>query len=403
MTSFDDAKGHELSVCDGSKAIPEDQDEEHSRRTGSSFGAYFNVICVIAAVIAVYSGHLLVKCLYYNRVSRLKSYPCIGEAAFGRVGRVVVQIFHFSILLGTSCIYIMLTGLNTQTLLKQYGVDMNLKILITIAAVIAWIPFILLKTLKEVAILSVFGVIATAIVIIVSAVVGLLDLPNNLHQTHHFVVPAGLPVALASISFSFGGNVIYAHVEGTMRHPKSWTRILGLAVLTILLMYIVIGIPGYYVYGENTKSPILDNLPEGAATTVAIIMITLHVLLAAPIMMTTFANEMEHSFKIDTKYLSKTKEFALRLALRTVITVVLAVVAMTIPFFGDFMSLIGALANCMTVFVLPIVFYIKLYGFRTIRIWELLWCFLVVVIGLIGCVLGATDAIQSLKRHFEEA
>ncbi|KAK9718028.1 hypothetical protein K7432_005782 [Basidiobolus ranarum] len=402
--------------------------QHRSDRIGSNFGAYFNIIgkfqesltdihlqlpyslkqggwigvgiMVLSAIIAIYSGHLLIRCLYYNGVNRLESYPAIGQAAFGRFGKITVQLFHYSILIGTSCIYIMLTGLNAQSMTQQLGVDLSLKLWITIAAIIAWVPFIALKTLREVAFLSIFGVLATVVVIVVTVVLGLLDLPRNMDKTHDAVVLSGLPVALASISFSFGGNVIYAHVEKSMKNPEQWTKILSLSVGTILVMYLVLGIPGYYVYGNATTSPILDNLPTGAALNVAKIMITIHVIIAAPLMMTTFANEVESMLNFDQRYPSKIREFTARLGLRTLIVICVALIAMNIPYFADFMSLIGALSNCMIVFVLPVVFYLKLYGWRSVRIWELIWCLFIIIIGFIGCVLGAKDAIEALKANF---
>ena len=73
---------------------------------------------------------------------------------------------------------------------------------------------------------------------------------------------------------------------------------------------------------------------------------------------------------------------------------------MFIPFFGDFMSLIGALANCLIVFVLPVVCYVKLFKRASLPWYEQLWCLLILAVGMIGCILGAADAIHALIRDF---
>ncbi|KAK9712784.1 hypothetical protein K7432_006914 [Basidiobolus ranarum] len=405
----------------------EDGADQH--RTGSSFGAYFNIVCVIAgtgtlqlplslnqggwislfiiilsACIATYTGQLLIKCLYYDGVTRLPDYPSIGEAAFGKAGKIFVRIIYYSNPLGPSCIYILLAGQNAQTLLKGWGVNVNEKVCIIVAAVIVCLPYIALKTLKEVAILAIFGAVATLVVVLVVVIEGFIQLPtlaNNTEITHAFVHGSGIPIALASISFSFGGNVIYPHVEEGMRHPKSWNKVLILAIGTITGMYMLISVCGYYVYGSITKSPIYLNLPQNAGYFIAVILITIHVILAAPILLTSFANEMEMILKIDRKYHSAPKELMLRASLRAVVIVVLTIIALFLPYVPILMSLIGALSNCIIVFVAPIVLYLKLYGWRSGSKLELVWCFIVVAIGLFGCVLGAKDAIIELVQAIE--
>ncbi|KAK9712820.1 hypothetical protein K7432_006892 [Basidiobolus ranarum] len=408
------------------------EDGANQHRTGSSFGAYFNIVCVIAgtgtlqlplalnqggwisvfmivlsACIATYTGQLLIKCLYYDGVTRLPDYPSIGEAAFGKFGKLFVRVFYYSILLGASCIYILLAGQNAWELLRGWGVAASEKVCIIVAAVIICLPYIALKSLKEVAILAIFGAVATLVVVLVVVIEGFIQLPSlvptaTTEYGHAFARGSGIPIALASISFSYGGNVIYPHVEEGMRNPKSWNKVLFLAIATITGMYLLISVCGYYVYGNAAKSPIYLNIPHNAGYYIAVILITIHVILAAPILLTSFANEMEMIFKIDRKYHSASKEFLLRGALRTVVIVVLTVIALFLPYVPELMSLIGALSNCIIVFVAPIVLYLKLYGWKSVSKLELLWCLIVVAVGLLGCILGAKDAIISLVNKIEQ-
>ena len=64
------------------------------------------------------------------------------------------------------------------------------------------------------------------------------------------------------------------------------------------------------------------------------------------------------------------------------------------------MSLIGALANCGLVFLLPILCYLRLTGWRNKRYYELLFCALTIFLGIIGCVFGTIDAIKALIIDF---
>ncbi|ORY03349.1 hypothetical protein K493DRAFT_207124 [Basidiobolus meristosporus CBS 931.73] len=392
-------------------------------RTGSSFGAFANIVCVIAGsgtlqlplalhqggwfavilivfftIAAIYAGNLLIKSLYYDKVSRLADYPAIAEAAFGKFGKYFIRTFNYSILLGTGCVYILLAAMNIESLVLKLGVDIGLKMWVIISAAIIWIPFVSLKSIKEIALMSAFGALATLVVVIVSVVVGFIDMHERVGVTvtHSFFNSSSIPLALASICFSFGGNVIYPHVESGMAHPKSWPKVLSMAMATICGMYVLISVCGYYVYGDTVQSPIYTSLPQTPPTYVAIIMITLHVIFAAPLYLTGFAYEVEGMLRIDRRYHSASKEFILRAILRSAVIVVLALIAMFLPYVNSLMSLIGALAYSIIIFIAPIVLYLKLYGFRSMGKIELLWCAVIVIVSAIACVLGTKDAIISL-------
>ncbi|KXN74026.1 hypothetical protein CONCODRAFT_83148 [Conidiobolus coronatus NRRL 28638] len=396
------------------------------QKGGSSFGAYFNVVCVIAgtgtlglshaiqqggwisiifflitALIAVYTGKLLIECLYVNPDKRLEEFPDIGRAAFGTFGFYFVKIFHYSISLSASCLYILLTGRNCFLIASENGSDISQPVWTVIAGIVVLIPVICLKTLKEVAFIAAVGVLSTLVVIVVVLVGGIIDMPANLHQTHSVVNGSGFPLALATIAFSYGGNVVYPHVEATMQNPKNWTKVLMFAMLTITVMYFLVAISGYYVYGDSTVSPILENLPQGAIRLTGLVSITLHVIMAAPIYVCSFSLEQENILKIDTKHMGPKKEFFCRAVLRTFIVAILTVIAIYIPFFSDLMSLVGAVANCMTIFIIPTVCHYKLFGFKNRPKWEYVWTLIVIGLGLFGLIMGTVESVKLLIADFQ--
>jgi amino acid permease len=408
-----------------------EQPIHENERTGSSIGAYFNIICVIAgtgtlqlplamsqsgwigvllialsAAMAIYTGHILIRCLYIYPGRRLEGYSEIGREAFGKPGYYIVQFFNYTLMLGVGCIFIMLTGTQTYKLLSDAGINvLEERAWIAIAGLVVLMPLIVIKSLKEAAILSAFGTLTTMIVVIVTTTLSILDMqdPHDSTAQHTIVNPSQLAMAIASISFSFGGNVVYPHVERTMRHPGSWTRVLSMAILTIMLSYMMIAIPSYMAYGESVQSPIFINLPKGTATTCAIILMTVHVILTAPVILTSFSLDIENIWGIHAVRIGRIRAWLYRTLFRIITVLVLTCIAMTVPFFGDFMSLLGAFANCMTIFVLPVACYLSLVGWRNIACTELIWSALVVVIGMFGCVLGAIDAIKALHKNFNES
>ncbi|KAI8603596.1 transmembrane amino acid transporter protein-domain-containing protein [Dissophora ornata] len=297
--------------------------------------------------------------------------------------------------------YLILAGTEMKSLVT--GADLSTKAWIWICAGIVAIPFLAMKTLKEVAVMSVFGALATVVLVIVAVRGSIMDLNNHTYPdvTHDVVILANLPSTVASISICFGGNVVYMHVEEAMRYPKSWNRVVAAALGTCSILYLATAIPGYLAYGNLAKSPILDNLPDDIFTKVGTVVIIVHVILAAPILLTSFALEFERLVDVTVARRGKVMERVYRSIIRLAVVGVCGGIACTVPYFGDFLSLLGALGNCTLIFILPILCYFKLIGWRQMKWYELVWCAIIVIIGAISAVIGSIDAIKALKVDFE--
>ncbi|KAG0373695.1 hypothetical protein BGX24_011357 [Mortierella sp. AD032] len=392
---------------------------------GSNMAAFFNIVCVVAGtgtlglpfslakggwigvgililsvIMSIYTGILIMKCIYYNGHTRLASYQEVGQHAFGRIGLIAVWFFHTSIVLGAPIMYFILSGVEIRGLTVA-SVDIPKEAWIWICCGVVSIPFVLMKSLKEVSLLSIFGVIATVVLVGVTMVESGLDYKNQKDTVvYDNAILRNLPIAVATISVCFGGNVVFMHVEESMRYPRSWNKVLVWSLSACCLMYAMVAVPGYLTYGSAAKSPILSSLPKGPSQKVATIMIVAHVLLAAPVLMTSFALEVERVLNISVEKRGVVKERLYRTVARLVIMGVVGGIACLVPYFDSFLSLLGALGNCMLIYVLPIFFYWRLIGWRQMPWYELLWCAVILIIGLLSCVIGSIDAIKALHHDF---
>ena len=123
------------------------------------------IIIVLSALIGAYTGNLTIKCLYYKPDHRLHSFPDIGYAAFGRPGWYFTLFFNYLYSLGTTCLYLIFAGQFINQLLNTRGVDLGKRVWIVIVGVIVWVPVIIIKNMTEVAILALFGFLASVIVV----------------------------------------------------------------------------------------------------------------------------------------------------------------------------------------------------------------------------------------------
>ncbi|KAI8074711.1 transmembrane amino acid transporter protein-domain-containing protein [Gongronella butleri] len=418
-------------VEDASESYNGEFEDCDRSQAGSSLWAYVNVVCVIAGtgtlglpaalgqggwfglfilglawLMSTYTANILIKCLYLGKGNkRLSTYKDVATEAFGAIGGWVSFFFSAWITLGAPILYMVLSGANLHELCLGTVAELDkLRWTIISTAVVA-VPFVFVKNMKEVGIMSFFGAIATAIVVIIVLVQACIDesrqTPEEKAQiVHNPVVWDMFPIALATISFSFGGNIVYPHVEASMKRPNHWPKVAAGALATCAALYFMTAIPGYYIYGKGVMSPVYESISPGVPRTIAIILMTIHVLTATPILVTSFSLDVEEMANVTVERFGRFGEFAIRAIFRLVIMVFVCVIACTVPRFGDLMSLIGAFANCILIFVLPVCFYYKLTGWRTKAWYEHIWCFFICLLGIVALIFGTKSAIENLIAAF---
>ncbi|ORZ19720.1 transmembrane amino acid transporter protein-domain-containing protein [Absidia repens] len=400
--------------------------EDFGRGNGSFITAYFNVTCVVAGTgtlglpqafakggwlgililllaygMAVYSGIVLIRCLYHKPGHRIHDYKGIGTAAFGVVGYIVASFLHFLNLFGCPALYVVLAAENFGTLCKGTPGELSHPIWCIIVGVILLVPSLILKTLREITIISSIGAICTMMAVFIVLVESPMYHKENPDVHRDGVIWTGFPGSLATIAFSYGGNNTYPHVEHALKKPHHWTYALIAGLSTCTVLYFLTSIPAYYAFGDKAESPIYNSLPEGTGQMIAIIVMTIHVILAIPIYTTSFSLEFEKWTRADEQRLGKFGAWLARAVIRTCTMAILVILAIFVPFFDDFMGLIGALANCGLVFLLPVICYLKLTGVRNKPLYELAFCALTILLGIVGVIFGSKDAIESLITDFQ--
>ncbi|KAG0334179.1 hypothetical protein BG004_000528 [Podila humilis] len=366
---------------------------------------------ILALFMSAYSGIILIECLYLKTDTRRSSYQDIASAAFGKIG----HYFAFTVvavnLFGCAVLYTILSATLMQDMIEIYGHQrVPTYLLVMASSAFVWACLISTKTMKEVAWMSIMGAGATIGVVAITVGVASAQMLNKAVETtmtsHQLVIWSKIPLSLATISFAYGGNVVYPHVEASMARPRSWSRALWTALSACFVMYLLIAIVGYLAYGSTTLSPVLKNLPNGAWSVLANSLIIIHVLLAAPILLTSLAMMVEESIaqrRPEFEQGSQRQQFFKRGIARTAIILLVGLVAAVVPFFGDVMDLLGSLTSCLLIFIMPVVFYYKLGGLKRARWWTWMCMVLILVIGSIAMVLGTIDAVKHLVADFKSS
>ncbi|KAI8320845.1 hypothetical protein GQ54DRAFT_200785 [Martensiomyces pterosporus] len=412
-------------------AIPGSPDDQEGaagslalHRKGTSTETFFHIVCItagtgilqlpyalkeggwigvfyimLAGVISAYTGNMLVRCLYCKQGTRLKSYSDVAEAALGLRGRKMVRALKDFNLMGVVGIYIVLAGVNIDALLAgSTAGSLGVRFWISISALFVWVVLIFAREIHDIFVLSVFGTLTTLTTVVIILWAGAADIDGQKNRPPTKPFDFGmLPISLASICFSFGGNTNWPDLEASMESPKKWGRTLSVATAFIAVIYLCVAAVGYGVYGDYVKSPIILSLPAGVPVIVANVMITAHVLLACPILLTAVLTEAERDLRIDPANCTPLQEKLRRALFRTCLISVITFFALFVKDFAKFVPILGAIAASMVVFVLPVVCYIRLYWEqRTLSKWEYAWCAFIVCVGLMCLVVGTAEAVAGL-------
>ena len=241
------------------------------------------LLIVLVAAMTNTTGKWLIKCLYRGQ-HRLNGYPDIGEEAFGRLGRVVVHVFHKATLLGVTTIFLILAGKfltegiggqgdgffkdlgsgeSTATWTKRWTI---------ISACIVAIPVISFKSIGEIAPLAAFGLSASVLcvleIVAFCIVIGRMDcaqaenydLPipegwnhTGLHDPDSYSIfsGGGFASAFSAITLSFGGHAVFPTIEKHMIRREKFSQTFDISYLALLVMYLAAAFAGYVVVVFN--------------------------------------------------------------------------------------------------------------------------------------------------------
>ncbi|KAL0290863.1 UNVERIFIED_CONTAM: Amino acid transporter AVT1A [Sesamum angustifolium] len=231
-------------------------------------------ILVLFAVICFYTAYLMKSC--FESRDGIVTYPDLGEAAFGRYGRLLisVQAFTFSSqylrLIFTSlqsyCVELIilegdnLTGIFPGARLDWAGVQLDSLHFLGIVAALVILPTVWLRNLRLISYLSAGGILATAVVVVCLVLIGTVD-NVGFHQSGEIVKCKGVPLAIGVYGFCYGGHSVLPNIYQSMAGKTQFTKALLTCFVLCGVVYGGVAILGFLMFGQSTLSQITLNMP----------------------------------------------------------------------------------------------------------------------------------------------
>ncbi|MCO5592947.1 hypothetical protein L7F22_046951 [Adiantum nelumboides] len=362
-----------------------------------SQGGWAGLCCLLTfAAICCYTGVLLRRCLDLH--PRVSGYPDVGQAAFGRLGRLVVSGLLYCELFAVAIEFLILEGDNLSQLISFNGVNLGFfrlsseKSFVILSAAVM-LPTVWLRDLSMLSYLSAGGVLACLVVLFAVAWTGIFEVGFTNHG--QMLNLQGFPIAVGLYAFCYCGHAVFPNIYGSMREKGKFSQVLIVCFIVCTLIYGGIAVLGFLMFGDDIKSQVTLNLPRGRpATKVAIVATLVNPFAKYALTVAPLAAAFEELLPLGLKAITFV---AWGTTIRTLLVVTTVIIALTVPFFAYLMALVGSFLSTTVAITIPCLCYLKLFSGR-IPLWERLLIHVFLAIGLCACIAGTYSSILEIAK-----
>ncbi|KAL3694623.1 hypothetical protein R1sor_008274 [Riccia sorocarpa] len=354
---------------------------------------------LLFGVMCLYTGLLLRRCM--DADSTITSYADIGLAAFGPVGKFLTSVVTYLVLYCVLVEFLIMAGDNLASLFPLLdvhigGFTFTAHQMFVVISAICLMPTVWLRELSLLAYISAGGVIACFAIVLVVGYVGAFGGVGFSH-TGTLIDFSGLPVAVGISAFCFSSHAVFPSIYSDMKDKTQFSKVLTLCFTFVIILYGVIAVLGYTMFGEDVESQVTLNLPKSLVSSKVAVWIVVVIPFAKfALTINPVAQSLEELLPWD----SKSKEFLFgSICIRSILVLSTVVVALTIPFFGLMMAFIGSFLGIMSAVILPCLCYWRIY--KEISLAERSVLVIVMGIGIVAGVIGTYTSIKGIAGKSE--
>ncbi|XP_073222716.1 amino acid transporter AVT1I isoform X1 [Cicer arietinum] len=350
------------------------------------------------AAVAFYSGILMKRCMEKN--SNIRTYPDIGELAFGKIGRLIVSISMYTELYLVSIGFLILEGDNLSNLFPIdefdiFGISIGSKQFFVILVALIILPTVWLDNLSLLSYVSASGVFASAIIVLSISWTAAFD-GIGFKQKGILVNLSGIPTAVSLYAFCYCAHPVFPTLYNSMKNKHQFSNVLIVCFILTTAGYASMAIIGYLMFGSKVESQITLNLPlNKISSRIAIYTTLVNPISKFALMATPITNALKDLLPRAYKNHRITNIFV-----STVLVITNVIIALCVPFFGYLMSMVGASLSVTASILLPCLCYLRISGtyrncgFETVTIVAII--VVAIVIGIFGTYTSIVEIVQNL-------
>ncbi|XP_058787638.1 amino acid transporter AVT6D-like [Vicia villosa] len=332
---------------------------------------------LIVAVLAEVSVEFLLR---FTHAGETTTYAGVMKEAFGSAGALTAKVFIIINNLGVLILFLIIIGdvlsgkedgdeVFLGILQEWFGIHWwnSREVALFVTLVVVMLPLVLYKRVESLKYSSaVSTLLAVAFVVICSglAIVALVQgktqtpklVPRLDYQTSFFDLFTAIPVVVIAFTFHFNVHPIAFELA----KPSDMKTAARLAIMFSAVIYFIIGLFGYLLFGDSIQSDILINFDQNADSAVgslfnSLIRVSyaLHVMLVFPVVNFSLRANIDELF-FPNKALLATSTDNKRFVILTLLLLVFSyLAAIAIPDIWYFFQFLGSTTALCLAFIFP--------------------------------------------------
>ncbi|XP_028754074.1 amino acid transporter AVT1I-like [Neltuma alba] len=352
----------------------------------------------LIAISCYYTGLLVQRCMDMD--PHIKTFPDIGEHAFGSKGRLMVSIAMNSELYLVVTGYLILEGDNLNKLIPNInlhiaGFTIGGTTLFAVLAALVILPTVWLQDLSLLSYVSASGALASTVFLVSLLWNATIDGTGFHGKGTTAIKWSGIPAAVSLYAFCYSAHPVLPTLYNSMRNKSQFSNVLLVCFSVCTLGYAAAAILGYLMFGQQVESQVTLNLPTGKfSSQVAIYTTLVNPIAKYALMLTPIVNAVKKlvSCQYNNKRLT-------HLIVSTSLLISTVIVAVAIPLFGYLMSLVGALLSVSASILVPSVCYLKISGAYKTFGSQMIINYGIVIMGLAIAAVGTYTSLVDIVGH----
>eukprot|EP01018_Ginkgo_biloba_P039227 Gb_00873 [translate_table: standard] len=353
-------------------------------------------VLIVFGIIFGFAANLLTQCL--DCKPRASNYQDIGEAAFSKRGRIITTALLYAEIFLILVAYTISLKESLDIIFPhaKFGNHVsghNVVVLIAIALVL---PTLWLRNMRSIAILSLVGILSTLLVISTVVWEAAFGGVGTSHHIPTFQIQH-IPIASGIYIFCYGGSQVFPNIYRAMKYPNQFSKVVAVSFCTSTLVYIGFAFLGAAMFGREVNSLITLSMPRHTtAAKISLWTTVINPMSKYALQIVPVIDELESVFLGSVG--SRTRG-VVRGAISSVILIVVLVLAISLPYFGYVIALVGSLFSVVLSLILPCIFYIKICCPKTaVVVLNLSFIAIGMLFGIAGTIFSVKALIKSVKE-----
>ncbi|KAJ6325474.1 hypothetical protein OIU76_012537 [Salix suchowensis] len=316
-------------------------------------------------------------------------------------GRIVISIILYVELYACCVEYIILESDNLSSLFPNAhislgGFELDSHHFFALMTTLAVLPTVWLRDLSVLSYISAGGVIASVLVVLCLFWIGLVD-NVGIHSKGTALNLGTLPVAIGLYGYCYSGHAVFPNIYTSMAKPDRFPAVLLACFGVCTVMYAGAAYMGYTMFGEETESQFTLNLPHDlVASKIAVWTTVVNPFTKYALTMSPVAMSLEEL--IPSNHM---KSHMYAICIRTALVISTLLVALSIPFFGLVMSLIGSLLTMLVTLILPCACFLSIVRGKATR-FQIAACIIIIAVGVLSSVYGTHSSLSRIIENLSK-